>query len=189
MNSFIRTSRYFYSENYNAVTTQPLCDNDSYNIMFNIGNTPVYNSSGPTKLLSKAINLGDGMWEEDMRLPMIIRMSQIVSDEDAIFRYTTFLSLLMHQHPTYRAYAQYGLIPLAFFPTERYSYMSQLRNHYLSKYPGKQIYNRPFIYLHNVQTYIDRKYDLWVSRFDAADILGCNPEAVKTPNLLKEVLK
>lgn len=181
----IGTDRYYLLTDFNLQTQRPWIQGDKEAII----SEGIYNSTLPTCELRKIIKAGKDKFTviEENRLPAVSIMSEDMDDLHIIANFTQTFGLVTNRYPQYMAYADYGLIPFAFFPTCIQSSTRGTVKSALLK-TGLTVYDKPAVYCHNIKKHRQYNTDLWVSRLEVAEKLNLDPVNLKTLDLYKGVL-
>lgn len=178
--------RYYLLVDYMLHTQTPWVQNDKDSII----SDGFYNSTIPTKNLRDMMKEGVNKfnYEEENRLPAVSILSGNFTELQLVANFTQTFGIVNNRQPQYMAYADYGLIPFAFFPT---SVSSNIRNQIKAVLSdtGLTVYDKPAIYCHNIKSYRQYSTDVWLSRLEVAEWLKVKPEQIKTLDLFKGVMQ
>lgn len=160
----------------------------NYQYMIGIDYNTSAGSARPAKQLQKYLdNNNNGIWQEDLRLPMLTQITGQSSEEDLLRNYSTIYAILHNKNNSnIQLYLDFGLIPVCFYPTPLMDY-AQTINEAVIKL-GLEPYEVPAEYpkcVYGIRTH----YDTWVSRLDASQFFNIKPQKLKTSYIFKEVIK
>ena len=122
----------------------------------------------------------------DYRLPALsVRKSDDIYGD--IYNYSMFFAAVMANNPVIRLYIEFGLIPLAFYPTV-YSELVGKVDEKLEDI-GLKHFKRQAMFNHSRKDVHKEMYDSWVSRMDAAEFMQRPPEEIRMSDLFRKVME
>lgn len=122
----------------------------------------------------------------DYRLPAL-SVSKSDNIDGFIYNYSMFFAAVMANNPVIRLYIEFGLVPLAFYPTTHSEFINKAEEKLEDI--GLKYFKRQAMFNHSRKDVHKEMYDSWVSRIDAAEFMDCPPEEVKMSGLYRKVME
>jgi len=140
---------------------------------------------GTAEMIIKNAEESGEKYRIDSRLPAISFIKNADSNS-CIYNYSMFFASVMAKDPVIRLYLDFGLIPVAFYPTTHDNFIDEVGENI--EMFGLKHFKITARFNHKRKDIHKDMYDSWVSRIEAAKFLNCPPENVKMTELYKKVM-